>query len=171
MTVRLPAAVPRRAFTLMDMVWLMGILGMVMLLGMVTLLGAFRTERAAAAAQTRFLLRSALADRFRADVSQAVALPDAHDNDKAGPTCLILRRPDGRHVVYRWDKGELDRSEQTAKEPARQHLPTGPECLAAEFLRPEGQRRTVTLRLRERPGVGSAERFWTVAAALGGDVR
>src|ERR1700682_554070 len=88
----------RLGFTLLEMMVGMWALAIVFLLGTATLLGALKVDRMSAAISTRLAVRSAVADEFRADVSQAASSPESLDKLEASPTCLILRVADGKDV-------------------------------------------------------------------------
>jgi hypothetical protein len=112
-----------------------------------------------------------LADQFRADIARADATPDRLGELTGGPTCLILHRPDGAHVVYQWlDDGGMERIVRAADGETRRVLPVGSANVSAEFARGDGPRPLITLRFVERPLSGSARRV-EVSAVLGGDLR
>jgi prepilin-type N-terminal cleavage/methylation domain-containing protein len=157
----------RRAFTLLETVVVMAILATLMLLGTTTIAGLLRVEKAASAASRRLAERAALAAQFRADVAASAAAPESGEGETAGPACLVLRRPDGSHVVYRWDGGRLRRRETGGPE-------TGAVLLEAEgaaFTRTTGDPPRLTLRLTESPGRHVPARTTEITATLGGDLR
>ena len=168
MSVRAPL---RPAFTLLEMLVLMWAFGIMLVAGTAVLVGAFQMEQAAVASLDRLNVQAAFADRFRADVAAAAEAPERAGDVTAGPGCLILRAPDGRHVVYRWQDGRLERTEQADKEIAKQRVAVGRGCTGLEFLRAEGARPVIRVRLTESPGAGAPERQRELAAALGGDLR
>jgi hypothetical protein len=161
----------RPAFTLLEMLVLIWAFGIMLVAGTAVLVGAFRMEQTAVASLDRLNVQAALADRFRADVAGAAEAPEQLGDLKADPTCLILRRPDGRHVIYRWQDKRLERSEQAAKETSRQRVAVGPDCTVLEFTRTGAERPLITLRLTESPGAGVPERRKEISAALGGELR
>jgi type II secretory pathway pseudopilin PulG len=161
----------RSGFTLVNMLVLMTALGVVFAVGTAALVGAFRTEKATNAASRRLAAHTALADTFRADVHQARALREAIEEWEAGPTCLILRMADDRHVIYQWQKGELQRIEQPGPDAQTQRVVVGPDCAGVEFLRDPQKSGLVTLRLSVSRGPGNAPRRLDITAAVGGDRR
>lgn len=159
----------RGGFTLIELVAVMGGLAMLTLVVGAVLYAMLQLFHADETAGRRLSAQGDVADRFRADVAQAAAAPDALEAQQAGPHCLILRRADDTHVIYRWDGKQLERTEQDS-ESASQPLALGVEQAAVEFVRSERQ---VTLRITESRGTGSVrrERTLAVSAALGGDLR
>jgi hypothetical protein len=145
-------------------------LGIVLALVTATLLGAFRSERLVAGVTHRLAQQHALTDDFRADVGRAADAPDAWDQWTAGPACLILRRPDDSHVVYRWDAGGLQRHELSRSAKVARAVPLGDDNATVEFVRGGPGNRLVTLRLVEARPHG-APRQLDISAALGGDLR
>ena len=161
----------RPGFTLLEILVIMFALGVVMLLGTATLLGTIQMAQATTAGFDQLLGRSVLADQFRADVAQAADAPANVDEVTAGSTCLILRRADGRHIIYRWSNHELERSELSVSGTTRRRLPLGSAGAAVEFTRAGNDRRLVILRLSQSWGPGKRQRQLDIAAALGGDLR
>ena len=161
----------RPGFTLLEVLVIMFALGVVMLLGTATLLGIIQMAHATTAGFDQQLLRSVLADEFRADVAQAADTPANVGEVTAGSTCLVLRRPDGRHIIYRWNNHQLERSEVAGSVTARRWLPLGGARPAIEFSRAGNDRRLIVLRLRQPWGAGKRQRQLEIAAALGGDLR
>jgi hypothetical protein len=161
----------REAFSLMEILSVLGAMSLVLLLGVTTLLGAIKMERTASASYHRQTLRSLLADQFREDVASAVAAPDEADDIKASSHCLILQRTDGTHVCYRWEAGRLERSESFRLGARRHSVSLGPGCATVEFVTTGEERRVLTLRLSEPIGSGTRQRWAEVSAALGGDLR
>jgi len=159
----------RSGFTLLEMAIVMVALGLVLLLVSATLVGSLRAERLTARVSHRLLTQAELADRFRADVAGATAAPVSLREWAAGPACLILAMPGGKHVVYRWHDDELERTEVAGKARSSRTLPLGDDA-APEFAR-SADGRVLSLRLAEPPGRGGANRVVEVAAALGGDLR
>jgi hypothetical protein len=158
----------RPGFSLIEMIAVIAGLTVATTLGTVILIGAFQVERSAAATLQRVNDRAGLADLFRDDVSTAVAAPESLGDVKAGPTFLLLRQPDGSHVVYRWIENHLERGvlpETAAPRP----VPLGMSCDGAELLRGGPGQRLITLRLQEAPGPAGIRRAHDISAALGGD--
>lgn len=162
------ASAARPGVSLLEMaavIWLDVILLMV---GMAALMGALKLEQSAAGSLQRGKGLGMVADQFRADVSQAVAAPERLDDLKASPTCLILRRTDGKHVAYRWDNGRLERAEPAGAGASWQPLPRLPTFSAGGFTR---SGRLIALRLSEARGPSGMTRPVEVVAALGGDLQ
>jgi hypothetical protein len=147
----------------------MFMLATIMLLGVATITGLLRVEMAATAASHRLAQRAELATQFRHDVAESSAAPDKAEGRTAGPDCLLLRKPDGEHIVYHWQDGRL-RRRQTGG-------PTvGPVVMEAlggivEFTRTKGDPPLLKLRLGELVGRDAATRWTEITATLGGDVR
>jgi prepilin-type N-terminal cleavage/methylation domain-containing protein len=161
----------RRGFTLLETLVVMFALGVVMLLGTATLLGTMQMAHATTAGFDQLLQRSALADAFRADVAQAVDAPAKVDEMMAGSACLILRKPDGKHIIYRWSNHELERSERSGSGTMRRRLPLAGAGTTVEFTRAGNDQRLIILRLRQLRGSGKRQRQLEIASALGGDLR
>jgi type II secretory pathway pseudopilin PulG len=178
---------PREGFTLMEMMAVMGTMAAAMLLGGAILIGALRTEESATTAHRRLVQRNTLADQIRADVAQASAAPDrfafGEAKETAGPTCLILTRPDKREVVYLWnakDK-ELWRWEtpdgQALEKPLqdgnlkKRSLSAGSDCKGVEFIRGQGDPPLITMRLLLAAPKGNPDHPIEFSAVLGGDLR
>lgn len=159
----------RGGFTLIELVAVMGGLAMLTLVVGSVLYAMMQLYHADEAAGQRLSAQANVADRFRADVAQASATLDTREDEEAGPHCLILRRPDQSHMIYRWDGQQLERT-SLGGEPTSQILTLGVEQASVEFARSERQ---VTLRITETRGMGSTRRVRTLAisAALGGDLR
>jgi hypothetical protein len=156
---------------LLETLVIMFALGVVMMLGTATLLGIIQMAHATTAGFDRQLQRSVLADEFRADVAQAADAPANVGEVTAGSTCLILRKTDLRHIIYRWDNHELERSEVTGSGTSRRRLAVGRTGAAVEFSRAGNARRLIILRLRQPWGSGKRQRQLEITAALGGDLR
>jgi hypothetical protein len=152
------------------MVVVMWGLALLVLVGVATMLGALRVQMAVTASQERLAARGALADQFRADVGGAAAAPDRLGEWTADPRCLILRTAGGRHVLYRWEDGRLERGERAGGgEVSWRHVALGPQGATVEFGR-SGGGHVITLRVSEPRG-GKSDRETEVVAALGGDLR
>jgi hypothetical protein len=163
--------VARRAgFSLIEILTVMWALSVALVLGAVLLVAAMKTDQVAATTLRGLAWRAELADQFRADVAGADAAPDRLGEFARGPSCLILRRPDGSHVIYRWLDGQLERIVRTADGETRRPLPVGPQDPAVEFDRTGGRPPLVTLRFAESAARRGAPRV-EVTAVLGGDLR
>jgi hypothetical protein len=161
----------RFGFTVIEILLVMVALALVMLLGGAVLLGGVRIEKSAAESLHRMSLRGLLAERFRADVSGAAAAPEAAGQFHANPQCLVLRMPEGGHVVYRWQEGELQRWELSGTKESRRQVSVETGCTGVEFSRGGHDRRVVTLRLSRAQNEGGPTRTLDISAALGGDLR
>jgi prepilin-type N-terminal cleavage/methylation domain-containing protein len=159
----------RAAFTLIEILVVMLALGVLLMLGAVLIGGTLRIRQAASVAFNHLNARTALADQFRADVERAVAAPDRAGSWTAGPACLILRQPHGGHIIFSWKDGRLERFELPGAK--SQRWSQGLDGVDVEFLRPDADRRLVTLRLSPQRPRRSAAAALEIAAALGGDRR
>jgi hypothetical protein len=155
----------------LEILAVMGSMGAVLLLATATLLAAQRINRSAVGVSGRLAVQAALADQFRQDVARATAAPDTFEKQHAGPECLILQTADGGYVVYRWGKGQLERSEYVGRRESRQRLPVGSDRAAVEFSRAGPSGRLVTLRLIEMPGNTPSRHAIELSASLGGDLQ
>ena len=170
MTVAVQSSPGRRfGFTLVEIMVVMWAMGILLLLGAVLLGGTFRVRQAATTSVNYLNARSVLAERFRADVGHAVAAPVRADGWTAGPTCLLLRGPDGRHVAYRWTDGRLERLELPGAKSAQ--VPVGTDGTEVEFVRPTADRRVVAIRVSSPARLRSPAATLEISAALGGDYR
>jgi len=133
---------------------------------------SIRIEQSAAEDFQHTVSQCTLADQFRADVAASASAPKKLDGETAGPTCLILRRPDGQHVIYHWDGAHLKRTARKGAGTSSQLLPLGAEQAAVEFTQAEAGR-LITMRLTETHGQGSTLRTdrLDITAALGGDLQ
>lgn len=159
---------PRPGFTLIEMVLVLAGLGIAFLIGTTVLLATVRVDEVNSAANQRLAARAALADQFRIDVAGATSVPDRLEKLTAGPTCLLLRTATGKHIVYRWQDGRLERSESPAPATPR---PVGPGRIEIEFTRPDRDGKLVTMTLRETRKAPRPPTPFVVTAALGGDRR
>jgi hypothetical protein len=150
---------------------IMALLAEFMLLAAATVYGTIRIERAAAAVFQRIEARAELADQFRDDVAQAVAAPEALGNERAGADCLILRRPDGTHVVYRWASDRLDRMELHGEKRTGHRIEIGSEQAIVRFGRPAKDTGLITLELEETLKNGITKGYVAFVAPLGGGGR
>jgi hypothetical protein len=162
---------PRRGFALVEMLAIMGAVGLALALGTAGLVGGFKVQQSVDDTHRRLTTRIALTDEFRADVARAVATRKELGDLEAGPTCLILRLADGSHVYYRWHKGSLERG--TVPGPARPHgRSISPDGSAVEFRQGGPGGRLITLRVTEtNPETGQVRLREDISAALGGDLR
>ena len=167
---RRPHGTERAGFTLLEILVVMWALTLALGLGATLFVAALRADQVSAATLRRLSQTGELADQFRADVAEAAAAPDRLDALARGPSCLILRTPDGAHVVYQWQQEQLERMVRTADGEMRRVVPVGVRVARVEFDVTDGERPLITLRLIESPARGVA---WPteVSAALGGDLR
>ena len=167
-------AVPRGGFTLIEVMVVMFAMTIAFGFGATLLLAALRIDQAGGATLRLLAWRTELADQFRADVARADAAPDRLGELTRGPTCLILHRADGSHVIYQWQTdGRLERIVRAGESETRRALPVGnPEVAVEIAAEPPAARRfpLVTLRLVETSPSGTARRV-EVSAVLGGDLR
>lgn len=159
----------RSAFTLIEIMVVMWALGLLLMVGAVLIAGTLRVRQAAASAFNTLNARTELADRFRADVHRAVLAPDASGSWTAGPTCLLLRQPDGGHIVYSWKDGRLERIELPSNQ--SRPLSVGSTGTVVEFLRSGEDRRLLTMQLSPPRPRGAPSTALEITAALGGDRR
>jgi hypothetical protein len=159
----------RPATSLVEMLLVMALLLIGMVVGVAAITGLLRVEKAANDASQRLTERMNLASQFRTDVSQSVAAPEKADDEMAGPTCLLLRKPDGAHIVYRWSEGRLRRRD--SREPAEGAVVLTAEGATVEFKRTDGDPARLTLHLTEMIGRQTSARLTEITATLGGDLR
>jgi prepilin-type N-terminal cleavage/methylation domain-containing protein len=166
-------AEPRRGYSLIEMLCVIVLLAVVIAgLGLL-LKETLGIERAQAEHLQRMLQQQALADRFRADVAQAEQAPQQWRHYQAGRHTLILRMKDGRHVLYVWSEGRLqrrvlfgDRQEQASS------FPMDADHVAVEFVREGSGPNVLRLRLAAvRQGNPVPGQALEIAAAVGGDWR
>jgi prepilin-type N-terminal cleavage/methylation domain-containing protein len=162
-----------RGFSLIEMVAAISMLSVLMLVIAATLWGAVKIERADSRAFHRMTVQAQLADQFREDVRQAVECPDSLNDMSAGPSCLILKVDEHRHVVYRWSDDRLTRAEFSDGAVKTLPLPVGGERISVIFGESAASDRIVWMRLLESRGAGPSRRDWPVEirAAVGGDLR
>ncbi len=163
----------REGFTLLEMLVVMAVLAVLISLSIALILGAVRTYDADAALYRRLHAQEEMADRFRADVAGAEAAPGRAGNFVAGASCLILRRPDRRLIVYRVAESELERLEIDGTAEERQVLPFGAGGVEVTFARGGPENRLLTLSWSETRGMEDAPVRHAIdfTAALGGDLR
>lgn len=166
-----PGSAGRKGFSLIEMIAVLWGVWAILLISVLLLVAIHKLERSTAASLNRLSNHSALADQFRADVAQASAAPETFGQHKAGPTCLILRDPNGKHLVYRWQEKYLERTEQVGEEIQQQRLDLGKECTGIEFQRTGPEQRLIALKLTEKPSTTAPPRQKEITAALGGDLR
>jgi prepilin-type N-terminal cleavage/methylation domain-containing protein len=166
----------RAGLSLIEVLVVMWALAIALLMGTALLVTVMRADQVSAATLRGLTGRAELADQFRTDVARAAAAPDSVGELTRGPSCLILRTPDGAHVIYQWRDGQLERIVRTAGQETRRPLPVGNQDWSAEFDRTgagvsdPGHRPLLTLRLVEAPAHGPIRRT-DVSAVLGGDLR
>src|SRR5207249_4439678 len=138
----------RHGFSLFEMTLVIFGMATLTLVGTAMMLGTFKAEKSAENGYLRLRSRIELADQFRADVARATEAPKSFDKLQAGPTCLILRDADGKHVIYLWKTTELHRREQNATGVAETLFPLEPNIRGVEFILSGANDRMVSLRLR-----------------------
>lgn len=161
----------RKGIYLVEMVVAMMVYIVIMAIGTVVLLASMQMEQYAAQALGQTQNRMRLADQFRADVRSAGEAPLAWGNYKADVDCLILMDAAGRHVVYRWSPGSLERTVADADKEVRQVLPIGPHVVDVQFDWAKGPPAIATLRIVDQTGSNKVRRETSIAAQLGGDTR
>lgn len=161
----------RPGFTLMEAAVILAALALIAAVLAVALGGALRLQKASAGALERLGARRDLADQFRADVAGAADAPPRWQDEVAGPTCLILRLRDGRHVLYRWEAERLERVEVVGERTHRHEVALGGGPAAVEFERSGAGGRLLTLRLFAVGKRGSKQPSGEITAALGGDLQ
>jgi hypothetical protein len=159
----------RVAFTLLELVAVMWGLAILMLLSATLLVGVFKIHEATDVGFNQASRLENLVDQFREDVAQAVAAPEKFERFTAGPTCLILERPDGQHIVYSIEDGRPRRWRYPKGDVYPLH--TAKPGTRMEFLRAADAKRLIIMRLTppvaHKSGLpGSLD----IAAALGGDM-
>jgi type II secretory pathway component PulJ len=148
---------------------------MSLLLGMlaVVLWATVRMEQAEAASFQRAMSLSQIADQFRLDVGRAHAAPGEFDEFKKTPQCLILKFPERTTIVYRWDRGRLERIEKGNDQVSRWFFTIPKDTESVNFRTVEGNKAVLELVLQpetsqlERRG----RRATVVQAALEGERR
>lgn len=155
----------RRAFTLLEVTAVMAMMVILLLLLVSIVVGALRVEELAAGNYNRLLEQEVVADQFRDDVAAATAAP----KEKAGTDRLLLTRPDGGPVVYRWEDDSLVRTETVGGKDVSRVLRVG-NGVEVEFTR-SADDRLLTLRLVESRGPRKVKHAVDITAALGGDRR
>lgn len=158
----------RPGFTLLEMAMVLIALAVMLGVGVGIVAVGRQAGRLGDTVGKRVIWRTDLAEQFRADVARAKEAPEAFDEFAAGPACLILARPDGGRVVYRWAEGKLTRIERAGGKDMLLPLPTLPAKLTGEFARDGG---LISLRLSEPTKYNGPPRRADISAALGGDVR
>ena len=160
-----------RGFTLIELVAVISMLSVLLLVIAATLWGAVKIERADSAAFQRMTVQAQLADQFREDVRQAIECPDSIKDLSAGPSCLILKMEENRHVVYRWAEDRLSRAEFAGADETTVPWPVGGERISVIFGRSAAEDHVVWMRLLDSRGAGSSSREWPVEirAAVGDD--
>ncbi len=157
----------RIGFSLMEVIAVLAGLSFLMYLSAVLLISTVRIRDASADAVAHQAQRALLIDQFRADVAEAVDAPASLGEWKAGPDCLILRHPNGRHILYRFEADLLLRAAQAARIAEPNWVAQEPALAAVEFHRGGPQQRQITLRLTP----ASTKLALDISASLGGDLR
>ena len=96
-------------------------------------------------------------------------MPDRAGEFRAGADCLILRRPDGKHVIYAWEDEELSRSEGSVAGDATRAVEG--RWHNVTFARGGPGGRLIILRFRHAKGTGPLFQPKEIVAALGGDLQ
>ncbi|CAN5130249.1 hypothetical protein BH11PLA2_BH11PLA2_24700 [soil metagenome] len=157
---------PRRAFSLMELMAVLGVLGIVFMLGILFLYSMVSLQRVSGGHHQRVARHAALAERFRDDVRTASECPDKFQTHTAGAECLILKMPDGRHVVYRFADSTLQRIDGEQQQVFTLHSPQS----TVSFSRGAGAITVVTLTLTE-PQKNRTVLPLEITANLGGNRR
>ncbi|OWK47003.1 PulJ/GspJ family protein [Fimbriiglobus ruber] len=160
----------RVGFTLLEMIVVMWALGVCLLIGAALIVTTLKVDRAGTTVADRVSRRQELARQFREDVTGADAAPDKLGDVAAGPALLILHKPGGSMIIYRWESNSLERIERVGEKETRRAVAVGPEGTAVEFVRPTAGSGLVSLRVTEPSKAGPALRA-ELSAALGGDLR
>jgi prepilin-type N-terminal cleavage/methylation domain-containing protein len=159
----------RRGFSLVELLCVMALLAVVGLILALLLRQTLDAERTQSDSFNQMLLRNALADQFRGDVSRADKQLDTWREFGAGADTLILHMPDDKHIVYRWQDGELERMTFTGDKETKRTVPLGHKELKVEI---DASQRLARLRLRAlHLGKVLPGRTTEITAALGGDAR
>jgi hypothetical protein len=157
----------RNGFTLLELCVVFFFFSVAVLLITVTIVSTLNLQRTSSELFASLGARNQLAAQFRDDVGRADRAPDSLESEHAGPDRLILRRPSGEHVIYRWGDGKLERQELTAKTKSIQRLALGSDRVSVQFARTGAGNRLITLRLIGMPPEKLGPPF-EVSAALGG---
>ena len=160
----------RAAWTLIEMLVVIAGLGVCMAIGVGLLVTVLKADKIGEAVATRVSHRQELARTFRDDVARAEGVSDKLGDLVAGPTHLILRKPGGTTVAYRWANKTLGRIERIGTKETRRIVPVGAESMEVEFFRGPDNSNIITLRITEKPA-GSIAKRTEISAALGGDMR
>lgn len=171
---------PRRGFTLLEVIGVMMLLAIVTGLGIAILASVMRLQQTALRDVQRQTWRDGLADQFRADVASSSAAPavgqfpvkDAKPVElNAGPAVLILSAHGKKQVIYRWADGRLERLEVVADQTTVRDMPLGAGCQKVEFVRGPGKGELISMKLTDTMAKSKQTRSSEIAAALGGDLR
>ncbi len=161
-------------FALLEAVLLMTGLAAGMALGGAVLVLALQTQRSVNQTDQRLVDQVNLAEQFRTDVRQAdQTLPRTElgkDKVVASSTCLILKGPGQRQVVYRWLSGKLERIEHNGDQTLQRPLAVAP-ATSVELVQGPGKGPLITLKWKEPAPQGKPERSMELSALLGGDLR
>jgi hypothetical protein len=160
----------RSGFTLAELCAVMFALFITLSLSVVVLGAALQSNRVGAATLRNLRLTADIANAFRADVAAASAVRDRFENWSRGPSCLILKMPSDRFVIYLCVDEKFNRIERGPQGESRLNLTLPSEHDRVEFEYSDGDRPLITLHLIEAQEHGPAKRT-AFAAALAGDRR
>jgi prepilin-type N-terminal cleavage/methylation domain-containing protein len=165
----------RSAFTLVEMLLVIVLLGILTGAFAMALLAITRMESGHRAALDRLTFYNILADRFREDVGRATEAPQRWQTYTTGPSCLILGTAGGRHIIYSWKDEQLLRSEVTAAGKRHDEVVLAPRRGTVTFSRGGPRDRLLALRIIEPAALPGQPRLpetpREIVAALGGDRR
>lgn len=167
---------PRGAFTLVEVLVVLGLLSILMTVVFFTLSGALRLNRAADADYDRANSLTDLAEQFRADVAASRDLPGQLGSHKATEATLPLLPVETGPIVYHWDGLKLTRIRlPVGDKPAYPEIMALPDRVrTVRFERIDGPQRSL-VRLVVQSGRGpvvyeNLDRH-EIVAAVGADVR
>jgi prepilin-type N-terminal cleavage/methylation domain-containing protein len=169
----MPPANTRRGFSLMELAAAIAVLGLLLSMMAVVLWATVRIEKAEAASFHRAMSIAHIADQFRLDVSQAMSAPESTDDATRSPQCLILKSPDGRTIIYRWDNRRLERVEKQGDREGLQFLTLPQEIDSVDFSKVKRNETVLEMVLRPEQVQRSIPRkqATVIQAVLGGDLR
>ncbi|HWY85228.1 MAG TPA: prepilin-type N-terminal cleavage/methylation domain-containing protein [Gemmataceae bacterium] len=161
----------RCGFTLIEMLVVMALLTMLTGILVLLLKETLQVERSQAKGFDKVLQSNALADQFRADVSQSESASQEWRNFKADRHTLILQMPGGSHVVYVQQEDAMRRSTFENDNESVRMLPLGSD-VDVEFGGDAGNPNLICMRMHVlRKGNPLPGQALEIAAALGGDWR
>jgi prepilin-type N-terminal cleavage/methylation domain-containing protein len=161
----------RPGFTLIEIIVVMSMLGVLTGFVSIALVTVLRVEGGSRAALDQLLIHAKLADQFREDVGLAVEAPERWQGQTAGPTCLILRTPSGRHIVYSWEDEQLFRANTMETGQTTKAVVLGKERGKVTFIRKDLGKRLLLLRHAGLRDVYGKPSITEIVATLGGEVR